>query len=171
MSAVATAAAQQYILPSTLVTRADLARLMREIEALDNDLESQKVRNHASGKAGAYHLPTMSRSLNDFLELNHIDIADDKVRVVLRETLKDTKEHAPVMHMTFAVEADPEFLQQLVTWLRQQIHPQALVSVGLQPALVGGVYVRTPNHVHDFSIRSLLEDKRDIIRNELEGLL
>jgi len=168
---VSTAAAVQYVLPAVLITRADLARLMREIEALDNELEAQKVRNHASGKASGYHLPTMSRSLNDFLEQNHIDIADDKIRVALRETLKDTKEHAPIMHMTFAVEADPEFLQRLVGWLRQEIHPQALLSVGLQPALVGGVYVRTPNHVHDFSIRSLLEDKRDIIRHELEGLV
>jgi F0F1-type ATP synthase delta subunit len=167
----AVAATADYILPAALITRADLARLMREVEALDNDLEVQKVRNHASGKTAEYHLPTMSRSLHDFLEQNQLNIADDKVRVHLRETLKATKDHAPIMHMTFAVEAEPDFLQQLVAWLRQEIHPQALLSVGLQPALVGGVYVRTPNHVHDFSIRELLAGKRDIIRHELEGLL
>jgi hypothetical protein len=31
------------------------------------------------------------------------------------------------------------------------------------------VYVRTPNRVHDFSIKSLLQGKREIIVHELEG--
>ena len=87
----------------------------------------------------------------------------------LKEQVRKLKEHAPIIHMTFAVEADPESLSQLVAWIRQEIHPQALISDGLQPSLVGGVYMRTPNHVHDFSVRRLLADKRDIIAHELEA--
>jgi len=75
------------------------------------------------------------------------------------------------MHMTFATVADPESLQKLVDWIRQEIHPQALLHVGLQPALVGGVYLRTPNHIHDFSLRQLLADKRSIIVDELNAAL
>jgi len=158
----------QFVLPAALIGRADLARLVREVESLDNDLESQKVRAQAAGTG--YHLPTMSRSLSDFLDLNKINIADDQTRMATKEQLRVLKDKAPIIHMTFAVDADPDFLQQLVTYLRANIHPQTLVSVGLQPSLVGGVYMRTPNHVHDFSIRSLLQNKRDIIMHELEGL-
>jgi F0F1-type ATP synthase delta subunit len=71
--------------------------------------------------------------------------------------------------MTFAVEPDPDFLQQIVLWLRHEVHPQALLSVGLQPAIVAGVYIRTPNHVHDFSVRSLLQGKRDLLIQKLES--
>lgn len=159
----------QYVLPSALLGRADIARLVREVEAMENELEAQKVR--AGEQFTGYKLPTVSRSLSDFLELNQIDAGNDQARMQLKEHLRVLKDKAPIMHLTFAVEADPEFLQQMVKWLRENIHPQALISVGLQPALVGGVYVRTPNHVHDFSLRALLQGKRDIIVHELEGLL
>lgn len=159
-------AAASYILPMALIGRADLARLGREVEALDNELEAQKVRGL---KDQGYHLPTMSRGLSDFIEQNKIDISNDQTRLELKEQLRVLKDKAPIMHMTFAVDADPDFLQQLVLWLRHEIHPQALISVGLQPDLVAGVYIRTPNHVHDFSVRSLLQDKHDLLIQKLES--
>ncbi|HSX30529.1 MAG TPA: hypothetical protein VLE99_01295 [Candidatus Saccharimonadales bacterium] len=160
----------EYILPPALITRADLARLVREVETVDNDLEAQKARNHTTGKTG-YHLPSTGRALADFLELNKIDLANDQRRMELKEHLRVLKDHAPIVHMTFAVDAQPEFLQRLSAYLRKEIHPQALISVGLQPGLIGGVYVRTPNHVHDFSIKTLLASKRDIIMQELERVM
>lgn len=160
--------AAAYVLPPALISRADLARLVREVENLDNELAVQKVREKG-GKQG-YHLPTMSQSLNDFLTTNEIDIANDQVRMELKEHLRVLKDKAPIVHMTFAVDADPDFLQQLVAWVRKEIHPQTLISVGLQPGLVGGMYLRTPNHVHDFSIRTLLKSKRDVMTHELEGM-
>jgi F0F1-type ATP synthase delta subunit len=160
-----------YILPATLIGRADLSRLVREVESLENELESQKVHNpqHAT-QATDYKLPKLSRSLGDFIELNKLDLTDDHVRTTLRKTLTTMKDKAPSLHMTFAIEPDPEFLQKLVTWIRQEIHPQALLTTGLQPALIGGVYLRTPNHVHDFSFKTHLKGKRDLIVHELEAL-
>jgi len=167
---VSEATATVYILPPALITRADLARLVREVEALDNELEAQKARNRTTGKAEK-HAPATSRQLADFLELNKLDLTDDQGRMLLKEHLRVMKDSAPIIHMTFAVEADPASLQQLVMYLRKEIHPQALLSVGLQPSLVGGAYVRTPNHVHDFSVRELLAGKREVIMHELEGLV
>jgi len=167
---VSEAAKPDYVLPPALTSRADLARLVREVENIDTDLEAQKARNRSTGGTG-YSLPAMSHGLGDFLELNQLDIADDQTRMKLKESMRKLKEHAPVMHLTFAVDADTESLSKLVAWLRQEIHPQALISVGLQPGLVGGVYVRTPNHVHDFSLRSHLQTKRDIMIREIEALM
>jgi hypothetical protein len=157
------------VLPPALISRADLARLVREIEDIDNDLEAQKARNHATGKTG-YSLPPLSHTMNDFVELNKVDVADDQARMKLKEQMKVMKDHAPVMHMTFAVEADPASLQQLTAYLRKEIHPQALLVVGMQPALVGGAYVRTPNHIHDFSVRSRMAEKRGLILQAINQL-
>lgn len=157
--------AADYKLPPTLVSRVDLARLIREVETIDGDLEAQKVRSQ--GKA-EYHLPPTSRGLRDFLELNKLDLADDKMRVALKEWLHVLKDKAPIIHMTFAVDVDTEVLQKLTAWVRDNAHPQGLITVGLQPSLVGGVYIRTPNHVHDFSMRSLLQNKRDVLVKALE---
>ena len=168
MSDVAQAAT--YVLPPALITRADLARIVREVESIDNELEAQKARTQTTGKA-VHHMPATSQGLSDFLELNKIDAADDQVRMHLKEELRRLKDKAPVMHMTFASPTDPVSLQQLVDWIRREIHPQALLQVGLQPALVGGVYLRTPNHVHDFSLRQMLANKRSVIVNALDAAL
>lgn len=156
--------AADYVLPAALTGHADVARLIREVEFVENELQAQKVRGGQSG----VHLPAMSQSLGDFLDLNKLDAADGHALIELKQRLGQLKDHAPVIHMTFSTQADPESLQQLVTWLRQEVHPHALVTVGLQPALVAGVYMRTPNQVHDFTVRALLADKRDIIVKELE---
>ena len=164
------AALPTFVFPPALVTRADLARLVREVESVDNEFEAQKARNQATGKTG-YRLPVLSRSLGDFLDINKLDLADDHGRMVLKEQLRATKDKAPIIHMTFAVEADPTSLAQLVTYLRKEIHPQTLLSVGLQPSLVGGAYIRTPNRVHDFSLRELLASKRGVITTALENAM
>lgn len=154
-------------LPPTLITRVDLARLVREVEAVDSELEAQKVRSQGQE---AYRLPVMSRGLSDFTELNAIDLTNDQLRMATKEQLRALKDKAPVMHLTFAVEAEPEVLQTLVAWIRENAHPQGLLSVGLQPSLVGGVYVRTPNHIHDFSLRTILQTKRDVLVKALEAI-
>lgn len=166
---MSTANLADFTLPSALIGRADVARLEREVEKIDNDFSVQKVRDHAA--EGSYQLGTVSRSLNDFLQLNNTDILDDQQRLKLRSQLRVIKKKAPTIHMTFAVEPDPESLQWIAAWLRKEIHPQALVTVGLQPSVIGGVYMRTPNHVHDFTVRALLATKRDVIAKEIDAIL
>ena len=160
------ASVPDYVLPASLIGHADLSRLIREIESVEGAVQAQKVRD-AKAKV---HLPNLSQSLSDFFELNSLEPTDSEALLTLKDRLRVVKDHAPVVHMTFATEVDPEQLEGLVTWLRQEVHPYALVTIGLQPSLVGGVYLRTPNKVYDFSIKSLLAGKRDIVMKELEAL-
>lgn len=162
------ASAPQLMLPASVISRVDMTRLVRDLEAVDDSLEAQKARRE--GESGRYRLPNMSQVLNDFLTINKLDIMNDRVRMDLKSQLRKLKEHAPVLHMTFATEADPESLQQLAAWIRRELHPLALISVGLQPSLVGGVYLRTPNHVHDFSLRNHMKDSRQLIVTALDKL-
>ncbi len=157
----------KFALPPALVSKIDLARLIREVEMVDSTLEAQKVRGYTKEQM---RLPTLSRSLADFLELNKLDILDNQKRMILKEDLRVLKDRIPVMHMTFASEVDPESLEYLVAWVRKELHPQALISVGLQPSLIGGVYIRTPNHVHDLSMRALFKGKTELLVKDLEGL-
>lgn len=161
--------AVQYAFPPALTGRADLSRLLRELEVIDNDLESQRAR--ATDKSQGYHLPTMSQAMSDFLELNKVDMANDHARMQLTTNLRKLKDRAPVIHMTFATEADPQSLGQIVAWARKELHPQALISVGLQPSLIGGVYVRTPNHVHDYTIRANMKKSREILTKDIASLV
>ena len=155
----------KFVVPPAIVTRADFARVMRELEQVDNNFEAQKARG--TGHERGYVLPTMSKALSDFLETNKIDLGNDQARMVLRERMRHLNDHAPLIRMTFAGEVDPRSAEQLAAWIRQNLHPQALLAIGLQPSLVGGVYIRTPNHVYDFSLRKQLAGKRAAL---IEGL-
>lgn len=159
---------QDFILPPSVVSKIDVSRLVNEVELIDNELTAAKVRSKLGSKA--YAEPVMSEQLRDFLSDNKLTLEDGHERTTLIKQLRELKSKVPIIHMTFATTADHKSLSQLADWVRTSVHPQAVIAVGLQPALVGGVYIRTPNHVHDFTIRGRLEAQRHQLVEDLEAL-
>lgn len=157
-----------FVLSPSLVTKKDVAHLINEFEQLDNDLTSAEVR--ASVGASVQFMPTLSAQLADFLKHNTVDLKSGRARSETVKRLQALKQSLPVLHMTFAVEADKDSLERIVQWVRQSIDPYAVLDIGLQPALIAGVYIRTPNHIHDLSVRGALEGRRTILVRELEAL-
>ena len=152
----------------TIITRVDISRLIDEMEQLDNDLTASMVRTKA-GVATDFK-PKLSTQLEAFLVQNKLILSNGQQREQVIAELRTLKEKAPAIHMTFAVPADRESLQQLVQWIRSSAHPQAIISVGLQPALIAGVHLRTPNHVHDLSLRAMFKESHAQLVDQLETL-
>lgn len=157
----------QLALPPTLITKVDFAHMINEVEVIDAALEAQKVRGY---KKEQYRLPAISRTLSDFLTLNQVDVLDDHTRMAFKAQVRKLKDKVPIVHLTFATPADAESLEYLAGWIRQEIHPLAVLSVGMQPSLIGGTYIRTPNHVHDYSMRALFKGKTSVLVEELSRL-
>lgn len=157
-----------FALPPSVVTKVDVARLVNEAERIDNELTTAAVRVAAGTPAQG--TPTASEQLITFLQQNQLNMNDSHQRTEIIKQLHKLKDSVPIVHMTFAVEADRESLMQLVQWLRTSVHPQAVIAVGLQPALIAGVYLRTPNHVRDLSLRAMLNDGHEILVRDLEAL-
>lgn len=157
-----------FVLPSNVVTKGDVSRLVSDLERVDNELTSISVRKKVGSREQPH--PGMSDQLADFLDQNSLELDDSHERTELIKTLRRLKDSVPVIHMTFASIADYDSLQKLVDWFRESVHPQAVIEVGLQPALIGGVYLRTPNHVHDFSLRGILDGQHDLLVKELRAL-
>lgn len=157
-----------FTLPSSIVSKVDVARLVIEVEQIDARQTEEAVREKVG--AAAHSEVAMSQQLSDFLAQNQLALGTAPERSELIQQLRHLKENAPVIHMTFAVPADRDSLQQLVQWLRESVHPQAVISVGLQPGLVAGVSVRTTNRVHDFSMRSALKKNHGLLVKELGAL-
>ena len=169
MSSVAEAPTRTYVdfqLPPNVVSKIDVSRLVSEFERIDNEMTTAAVRAK-TGTNQQMHLK-LSDQLTDFLNLNQLRPNSSNERSELVQQLRLLKDNVPVLHMTFAVEADPESLQQLAAWVRTSVHAQAVIEVGLQPALIAGVYLRTPNHVQDLSLRGLLKGGHEVLVNELE---
>ncbi len=157
-----------FILPPNIVTKVDIARLITEMEQLDNDLVTRDA--HFKSGVPITNQLTVSEPLRDFLMANQLEIGSGAERTALIKRMREFKVKAPVVHITFAAPADLESLKKLAMWLRSNVHPQSILSVGLQPSLIGGAYVRTPNHVHDLSLRARLAGHRDLIVKEVEAL-
>lgn len=157
-----------FTLPPSVVSTVDVARLVAELERVDNELTTAAV--HEKVADNHYTQPVLSQQLNDFLQQNTIDLADGQYRSELVRQLRALKKSLPVVHMTFAASIDKESLQRLVEWVRTSLHPQAVIAIGLQPALIGGVYVRTTNKVYDLSLRSILKGQRGELVKQLEAL-
>lgn len=168
MTDVAPKAYADLTLPPSVVTRIDVSHLVNELEKVDNDLTTAAVRAEKGGPAVPESV--LSQQMTDFLAQNELKIDDGKVRSDLIKELRLLKDKVPVIHMTFAVTADPETLQQLALWIRTNVDPRAVIEVGLQPSLVAGVYLRTPNHVHDLSLRQMLKTGRGKLAEELGAL-
>lgn len=149
-----------YKLPPLVVSPTDVVRVRREVEALDTYLEGQRMREPGSPMA---RLPKTSRLLDDFVALNNLNLLHETVRHELRTYLQDLHDHAPRVHISFAAEPSAPALQKVVTWLRLNISPIVLVSVGLQPSIVAGCTLRTTNRYFDMSLHKYLRERRQFL--------
>ncbi|MFZ1360708.1 MAG: hypothetical protein WAS27_01595 [Candidatus Saccharimonadales bacterium] len=157
-----------FALPPRVVSRLDVAHMIADAERVDQAMTTTSVRKKAG--ASSKEAIVCGQAFAEFLALNHISFETSRERTTVIKQLHLLKDAVPVIHLTFAAEADPESLWQLSKWVRAELHPQAVIAVGLQPGLVAGVYVRTPNHVHDLSMRTVLRQQRGVLVGELEAL-
>lgn len=146
------------IVPPSLVGRADIARLIREMESLDATIVAQRIRGLQPDAS------RVTQVMSDIAEANALDLTNDDHRTTIKTQLKLLKAKGAVVHMTFAEEPTPEIMVKMVAWIRANLHPSALVQTGLQPGIVAGCIVRTPSHIYDFSISSVLSAKKAILR-------
>jgi len=136
--------------PSLIMSPTDVSRLHREISALHEYLQQQKLR---SDNQMVSVLPKTSILLNELADSNKLDLRDAATREHLIDFLSDVAAHAPVLHISFATDPTSAFLQKIVQWLRQNIHTSLLVQVGIQPTIAAGCVVRTTNKYFDLSLR------------------
>lgn len=168
MSETAVKTYADFQLPPSVVGKLDVSRIVSEFEQVDNEMTTAAVRAKAGSQSDAQL--KLSDELTDFLTLNELRPSTSNERTELIKQLRLLKDSVPVLHMTFAVEADRDSLQYLVQWVRGYLHPQTVLEIGLQPSLIAGVYLRTPNQVRDYSMRGLLKGGHKVLVGELEKL-
>ncbi len=148
-------------LPMSVVGPVDIGRLSRELEAIDNNLMQQQVVKQEP------KLPKTSKLMDQLIELNKVDLLNKAERTRLMQFLKMLKEKAPVIHISFSADPSPLFTGNMVTWLRDNIHPLVLLTVGLQPNIGAGCMVRTTNKYFDFSLARRFDSQRELLMNKL----
>lgn len=155
---------RQIVLPTLVSSPSDVARLERELHALNEYLQSQRLREPGSPME---RLPKLSHNLDELATLNKLNLLHDTVRHELAQYLEYMRTQVPVVHVSFASDPSSASLQKIVVWLRRNIRPDILVHVGLQPNIVAGCVVRTTNRYFDFSLRKHLQDQTPFLLDAL----
>jgi hypothetical protein len=158
-------AANNLVLPLGVVSRIDVLRLLREIEAVDEFLRQAQIREPGT----SVKMPKTSRMLDDVINTNKLNILLEEDRKHSLTFIMQIKDKAPVLHISFSADPSPLFTQKIIYWLRRQIHPLALMDTGLRPNIGAGCIVRTNNRYFDFSLHKHFSDQKQLLIQSLEA--
>lgn len=150
-------------LPLMIFSPADVGRLLREVELIDDTMHQLGLRT--GGKE--VKIPKTSRLMDQVVQMNKLNLLKPADRDVLKRFLAVIHDTSPVLHISFSVDPPAAFVEKLMAWLRQEIHPLLLITIGLQPNLGGGCIVRTTNKQFDFSLRQYFANQRELLVRQL----
>lgn len=153
------------VIPLGLSTVVDLGRIIRELESVDDFLRQSAIRQPGS----SMQLPKTSKLFEELVASSKLNMLQEDDRAYLRTSLEWMRQKAPVLHVAFASDPTPAFLEKLTGWLRQNISPIVLVKVGLRPNIGVGCVVRTTNKYFDFSLKHRFIEQRPVLMKALIG--
>lgn len=162
---MAAAKQSEITLPIQVTSRAEVSRLLREIDQVDDFLQQSAIRKPGT----ALQLPKTSRLLDEMAASNKLNLLLKKDRLRLISFLTAIKSKAPVLHIGLGVDPAPVFVQKLLTWLRSEVHPVLLLHIGLQPSIGAGCTVRGNSAYFDLSLRQHFRDQRSLLIEQLRG--
>lgn len=150
-------------LPALVASPADVGRLIHELKLIDEALLQLGLRDGGT----AVKMPKTSQLMDLMIQLNKLNLLRAADRAALGQYLATVRQKAPVLHISFSVDPSPAFTEKLMIWLRREIYPHALLTIGLQPGIGAGCIVRSTNKYFDFSLRQDFVKKRELLLAEL----
>lgn len=146
------------VLPPIVVSKVDVIRLLRELEAVSSVHEQARL---AKTPAQTVKLSNM---LEAVVQANKLNLTSSADNTRLHDFLQQLKRDAPAIHMSFAAVPTGTFTSKVVEWLRSEVHPLMLLDIGLQPSIAAGCVIRTTNKYIDCSMRQhLLKNRPQLI--------
>ncbi|HSX45624.1 MAG TPA: hypothetical protein VLG27_01300 [Candidatus Saccharimonadia bacterium] len=151
------------VLPVLISSPAEITRLASELDQIDEVLMQLSMRTAGTD----VKMPKTSRLMDMLVEHNKLNLLKPEDRVALKQFLVLVKDKAPRLHVSFGADPAPAFMDKLMTWLRKEISPYVLVTVGLQPNIGAGCIVRSTNKQFDFSLGKTFINKRELLMQKL----
>ncbi len=150
-------------LPVSIITPTDLGRLLRELAVVDEELLQLGLRQPGT----QVKLPKTTLLMDELVSLNKLSLLQKDDRARLKRSLETVRQRHKVIHISFSAEPSVNFLVKLMVWLRREVDPYILVTIGLQPSIAAGCVVRTSNKVFDFSLRENFAKNRGLLRQAI----
>lgn len=152
-------------LPMLVTSPVDVGRLVRELQEIDEAMHQLKLRKDTKSVS----LPKTSQLMDQTISLNKLNLLLVGDREKLQSFLETVQAKSPVLHISFSADPPVNFIEKLMTWLRREIHPNVLMTVGLQPTIGAGCMVRSTNKIFDFTLRQKFAANRDLLLQKMSG--
>ena len=143
-------------LPIKIVGRAEINGCLRELQSIDDYLAAAPAKDSKAGSG-----LKLSQLLSTLAQANGYKLLEADQRKELHGRLTTLAKKSPLLHISFAADPSAEAVERILVWLRANIHAHTLLQIGLQPNIVVGCVLRTPNHIFDLSLRSHIQNQQD----------
>jgi hypothetical protein len=153
-------------LPTSIDTPQSLEAVRYDMEQLRAWLSDSVIKR----KAGAKLNPEPSRTPQTEEALTSWLNGRPPTITKLSELIADLRElHPVIVHITLVTMPGTSMRQQIVMWLRTNCRADVLVGFSADRTIGGGIIIRTPNRIFDYSFRQRLSEGRvkipEIIRH------
>ncbi len=105
--------------------------------------------------------PIASELIRDWAKQS--PLSGESLDQLIKELAEKTK-LSPVMTITLAAPATSEVKKALVSWCRENINPDILITFRFSSSLLGGMVVRSGSHIFDWSFRRVILNERHKFR-------
>lgn len=143
-------------LPLGVIGQNDVGRILRELNGLNDFFVQAGARQGGTATAP----PRATVPLQELATANSLNLLDADDRDKLVGQLQEVQAKAPSLRISFAVEPPIKVLEKILGWMRDNLDPQILLQVGLQPNIGAGCVLRTANREIDMSMRQRMTDSR-----------
>lgn len=113
----------------------------------------------ANLKSGDYG----SEICKKFFDINPRITREPQAVKMIVEYLEDIIKNPIELFVSFAQSPDEEFVVELTDWARVNIRKNILLNISIDPMLTGGMVIRTPQRIYDFSWNNSLNSRRDLL--------
>lgn len=150
-------------LSSSVYSPDQLGLLLWELDMVINKLRNDQVRQRVLPGTHAEPI-TVSLLLQGVLEGSNVNKNDLHAVEELSGELERIRDALPQVSLILGNPPSLVIKQQIVSWLRREIHPQILCNFVVRSDLGGGAILRTKANQYDFSFRTQLLQKKHRIQ-------
>lgn len=149
-------------LPASIASSQDLTGLLVEIRSYSSWYYHESIKKRVNVKH-SFESPTMSPAAIELLRnwKTKQQISNQSLDELVK-TLEQYNSSAPNITITLAATPSSSLKTALVSWCRENIAPDILVTFKFNATILGGMVVKYGSHVFDWSFRRQIMEKRQL---------